>query len=439
MGTSAAAGQRTVTRENAPSVKAVRTPILARGHGVCWLLAFGACTCDAHAALPDYTQFELQARTNLIQNDAGYNLPPGSSFNSISAHIDDQARVSFPVQVVPMPPSSVPGVWFGSHGAGTIVTTGPLDVLISSETHHNADGVIVYTLFDTNNVDGIYRYDPIALTATRVSTSPLFPNSWSNARITGAGAIGYQAVFSGGRGLASTSGGSLLHAVDQGLDPGSPWTYLYTPTLNNQRVHFAKVATSADFTTATEIRSFDSAGTSQRLVANQGTLAGSPIRQFDNGLAVNDLGVVAFVASRASDQRRAVYRSDGVNLTELAVANPAGPITAIEFFRPAINNAGLVVFRATDAGGQALFVSDGTGVKRVIGRGDALGTDLGPGQIGQNNAADAVFSGAPAINADGDIAFIAALHPVGNDQVEWGSGVYVAYAVAVSLFADGFE
>ena len=398
-----------------------------------------ACAAPVCAALPGYGDFELQARTNLIVNDAGFNLPPGSSFNSISAHIDDAARVSFPVQVVPTGGSSAPGVWFGSGGSGALVTTGPVDSLISSETHHNAAGVIVYTLADTGGSDGIYRYDPITMTATRLSTSPLFPSSYGSVQITGAGAVGYQANFSGGRGLASTSGGSLLHVADQNLDPGSPWTFIYTPAFNTQRVHFAKVASSGDFVTATEIRRFDSAGGTQRLAANQGSDAGSSIRQFDNGLAVNDLGVVAFIASRVSDQRRAVYRSDGVTLTELAVANPAGPITGIEFFRPAINNAGVVVFRATDAGGQALYVSDGINLQRVIGRGDPLTTDLGPGQIGQNNLGDAVFSGAPSINAAGDIAFIAALHPAGNNQIEWGTGVFIAYADGDSMFANGFE
>jgi len=397
-----------------------------------------AC-CEVGAALPDYGAFQLQARSNLLVNDNGYNLPPGSSFNSISAHIDDQARVSFPVQVVPTGGSSAPGVWFGANGVGALVHLGPVDALVSSETHHNAAGVVVYTLVDTGGADGIYRYDPQTTQATRLGTTPVFPNSYGSPRISATGAIGYQANFSAGRGLASTSAGSsLLHAADRGLDPGSPWTFIYTPALNGQRVHFSKVATSPDFTTATEIRRFDSAGASTRIAANQGTDAGSPIRQFDNGLAVNDAGVVAFIASRASDQRRAVYRSDGVTLTELAVANPAGPITAIEFFRPAINADGLVVFRAVDAGGQALYLADGSSVKRIIGRADLLATDLGPGQIGQNNAGDAVFSGAPSINARGDIAFIAALHPAGNNQVEWGTGVFIAYA-QIAVFANGFE
>jgi len=84
-------------------------------------------------------------------------------------------------------------------------------------------------------------------------------------------------------------------------------------------------------------------------------------------------------------------------------------------------------------------VSDGVTLRRIIGRGDVLSTDLGLAQIGQNNASDAVFSGAPSINANGDVAFIAALHPDGNNQIEWGTGVFVASANLDTVFANGFE
>jgi len=403
------------------------------------LIILGVAAAGVRAGVPSYSNFQLQARTNLIVNDNGFNLPPGSSFNSITAHIDDQARVSFPVQVVPVGGSSAPGIWFGSGGLGALVYTGPVDALISSETHHNAAGTIVFSLSDTGGADGIYRYEPLTTLATRVSTSPLFPNSYSNVRITGAGAVGYQANFASGRGLASTGGGTFLHVSNRALDPKSPWTFIYTPAFNTQRVHFAKVATSGDFVTATEIRRFDSAGISQRLAANRGTDSSSVIRQFDNGLSVNNTGVIAFIAVRDSDGRRAVYRSDGITQTELAAVNPAGPITGLDFFRPAINGDGLVVFRAVDAGGQAIYVSDGVTLRRIIGRGDVLSTDLGLAQIGQNNASDAVFSGAQSINANGDVAFIAALHPDGNNQIEWGTGVFVASANLDTVFANGFE
>ena len=43
-----------------------------------------------------------------------------------------------------------------------------------------------------------------------------------------------------------------------------------------------------------------------------------------------------------------------------------------------------VVFRGQDANGQAVFVGDGKTLVRVIGKGDVVNTDQGPGQIGQH-------------------------------------------------------
>jgi hypothetical protein len=393
----------------------------------------------AHAQPPVHAAPQLQARTNLLINDNGYNLPPGSSFNSITADIDDNGRVAFPVQIVPDGAGSRPGLWFGGSGSGQVVYLGPVDALISSAVNMNNAGLIVFTLSDTGGSDGIYRYDNALPGAARVSTTPVFANSYSTPAINAAGQIGFQANFSAGRGYASINAGTAtLHVVDSALDPGSAYTYLYTPGFDAGRNIVAKVATSGDLTSNTEIRRFAADGNSLRLAANRGTDANSPLRQFDNSLALSDAGRVAFIATRFADNRRAVYRVDGTALTEIAAVDPAGTIRELEFFAPAINDAGLVAFRARDANGQAIYVGDGTALRRVVGKGDRLATDLGLGQVGQHNA-DSVFSGAPALNNLGDLAFIATLHPDGNNQVEWGSGVFVARVAGDAIFADGFD
>lgn len=395
----------------------------------------------APSVLPTYAAFELQARSNLLVNDAGYNLPPGSSFNSISAAINDDAEVAFTVGVVPDGTSSHPGVWSGSHGAGALVYDGPPDAFINSDAAVNSAGAIAFALSDTASSDGLYVYDPTASSASRVSTAPIFPNSYSVAGINADGIVGYQATFSSGRAYASTgNGSSVFHATDSGLDPGSAYTYLYSPAFNNLRHVVAKVATSPDQTSAIEIRAFAADASSTRILANTGVDPDSPYSRFDNGLAVNNLDVVAVVAVRASDNRRVVLRSDGTTTTEIAAVDPAGTIRDIDFFAPAINDAGVVAFRASDANGQAIYVGDGSGLIRVIGKGDAIDTDLGRAQVGQDNDTDAIFAGRPSINARGDIAFVAAVYPQGDNQTEWGSGVFVAYATADDgIFANGFE
>jgi hypothetical protein len=399
-----------------------------------------ALAAPAFAQLPVHAPPQLQARTNLLVNDNGYNLPPGSSFNSISADIDDGGRVSFPVQVVPNGTSSSGGVWFGpGDGTGSVAFLAPQDALISSSLRMNNGGLVVFTLVETAGADGIYRYDHALQNAARISTAPVFANSYGSPGINAAAQIGFQANFAGGRAYASMppAGGASVHVTDASLDPGSSYTFLYTPSFDDAREIVAKVATSGDFTSATEIRRFAVDGTSTRVAANRGTDAASPIRQFDNSVAVSDSGRVAFIATRADDSRRVVYRADGATLTPIAVVDPAGTIRELEFFAPTINDAGLVAFRARDANGQAIYVGDGTTLQRVAGKGDAVATDLGAGQIGQNNN-DSVFSGAPMLNNRGDLVFIATLHPVGQNQVEWGTGVFVA-KVPDLLFADDFE
>lgn len=403
------------------------------------LCIFLATTCASALATPTWSTFELQARTNLLVNDNGWNLPPGSSFNSISASLSNTAVVSFTVGVVPGAGGSHPGLWTGAHGVGTLVYEGPPDSLISSEAPINVDGRIVFTMRDTGSMDGLYLYDPVIGSAQRINTLPVLPNSYSSPDINSAGAIGYQAVYSGGRAFASTLGtNSVLHAADSAVSPGSAYTYLYTPAFDDQRRIAAKVSTSADLTTKQEIRLFGADGNSTLVVANQATDVASPWARFDNSVAVNAKGVVAVVAVRTSDNRRVVLRSDGATTTVIAAVDPAGTIREIDFFAPAINATGLVVFRARDAAGQAIYAGDGSTLSRVVGQSTAVGTDLGAAQIGQHDTSP-IFAGKPDVNDRGDIAFVAGLHPAGNNQVEWGSGVFVAYADADAIFDDGFD
>ena len=96
---------------------------------LCGSLAALFITSGAKAALPDYSRFELQARSNLLVNDNGYNLPPGAAFNSVSADINASAQVAFRMGVVPDasdPAQSRPGIWLGAHGTGELVYTGSI-------------------------------------------------------------------------------------------------------------------------------------------------------------------------------------------------------------------------------------------------------------------------------------------------------------------------
>ena len=386
----------------------------------------------ASAAVPTYHSVELQARSNLLVNDPGWNLPPGSSFNSISASINDSRIVTFPGNL-----------FAGIFGFIVVQHESPVDG-ISANVSINADGDVAYYTYDDGTNYRLRLFDAATVQSQIVNTLPITPVAYSGLSINAAGVIGYRAGLGSGYGLASTgAGSSLLHIVDANVQPG-PYAYIYTPAMNAQRLIASKVSIG-DFD-HNEIRSFASDGSFITLAVDKATDPASPYRRFDNGLAYNDAGQVAVVLNLDAGNVRAVYRfspgPSGVEATEIARVEAAGTIRAIDSFAPAMNNDGLVTFRGRDANGQAIYVGDGTTLRRVIGKDDLVATDLGIAGIGQHVDDPngwPIFSGAPGINAHGDIAFIAGLYPQGNNQVEWGSGVFVAYADGDVIFQDGFE
>lgn len=412
------------------------------------LLGFLIAAKAAKAEIPPYASFELQARSNLLVNDDGWNLPPGSSFNSISANINNSGFVAFPVQIVPIngdQSNTGVGLWSGSHGVGEIVALHELPIEgISSQVSINETGQVAYYTHDGGTNYRLRRYDPADGQSVLINTLPITPTTIGSTSINDLAVIGYRAGLGSGNGLASTgSGSSVLHAVDSNVQPG-PIAFIYTPAMNAQRRLACKVSIG-DFD-HNEIRSFASDGSSTTLVVDAATDAMSPFLRFDNGLAYNDNGQVAVALSLVAGNVRAIYRftptEGGVVAEEIARVETAGAIRGIEFFAPAMNNNGLVVFRALDTNGQAIYVGDGQTLQRVIGKGDPVSTDLGPARIGQhidNPTSWPIFSGAPDINDAGDIAFIAALHPDGDNQIEWGTGVFVASAAGDSIFSDGFD
>jgi hypothetical protein len=402
-------------------------------------LSIALCiSSGAQAQLPDYNDFELQARTNLIVNDNGFNLPPGASFNSVTVDMNDAAEVIFRVQVVPGFDGM--SVWFGSGGMGELVCDSDNDIeAIISDPKINNLGNVVFSQFFAAANNGVWLCNPTTQTAARLTAAPLGATSWGTPELNDSSEIGYRAGFGSGQAWVSFfAGAAAVHATEVGIDVGSPYDFLFSPSFDNQRrmAGVVRVAPAAPIAQHRQVRVFTSTGSSTQIAVDSTGNAASPFVSIDNFAALSDNGQVAFIATLAGNVR-SVQHGDGGSIVEIARVG-AGGLTEIESFGPAINASGLVAFRGRDANGQAIFVGDGQTLRRVIGKGDSIGSDLGPAQIGQNDSSP-VFGGGVAINASGDIAFTAALHPPGNNQIEWGTGVYIAYASTDTLFANGFE
>lgn len=392
-----------------------------RPAGIPLLLSLAlTATAATRAALPTYSTFELQARSNIVD---GYNLPALSSFNSKTPRLNDAGTIAFTLVSVG---GGDAGLWVGAGGTGSVVYTSLPGRILENPSIDSA-GNCAFEQADFLS-DGIFVYDA-ASGITSQAIPPVTFGSAGAADITDAGDIGFRGSPFGG--LQSwrlwKDGAETIYAAE-----GGDVAYLFTPSTNDAGAIAGKVRLgTTSGSSPDEIRVYDGPASYSVYAVDDDGDAGSPYVGFDNSLHLTDVGSVAFIADLGGGDR-GVFLTDGVSTVTIATESGDAIVADISFFPPRANDSGLVVFRGTDDKGlDAIFVGDGTDLARVVGEHDLVPTDLGTARIDQNDGS-VVFGGAVAINKDGDIAFNAALTPPEDDQVEWGSGMFVAYAAPAS-------
>ncbi len=384
----------------------------------------------AFGDVPTYEEPELQCRSNF---SGAFNLPNAAFFTNSTSSVNDLGEVAIEIGVIGG--SNSQGVWFGSEGAGSIVYQSQPGASFSDVSLNNAGRIVTTQIF--SSPEGVFFYDTSDSSSGLLTTLPFGASGWSTPQINDAGQLGFRAIFSGRNAWASVEGNaSAIHASEVDLDPQSPYSFLFTPAFNNSRQIAGKVrlgpAGQFGEDRPDQIVLTDADGSVQIIAEDQDSDPESSFTRFNNSVAVTDDGRVAFIAGLAKGGR-GLYLSDGTTTVEIANTN-SDPIDDIDFFSPAVNNAGVVVFRAFDATGRAIYVGDGDTLVRLVGEHDLVMTDLGMGRIDQNDNSP-VLGGSPSINNNGDVAFQATLTPPDNNQIEWGSGVFLARA-AVELLGD---
>ncbi len=369
---------------------------------------------------PTYVDWQLQARSNF---SGAFNLPDGAFFSNITAQVNDLGQTTFNVGV--LPGSAQKGVWFGAGGSGGLVYTSPDDAFIFSVSINNA-GRVVFE--QTDIAPGLYFYDSVAMNSGPVTNRPIGAVGWSSPQINGGGAIGYRARFANGNAFYYWDGqDARLIVAEVDLDFASPYSFLFTPSFNDQNQIAAKARLGGSGQVGEsqpdQILIFNADGSTRLIAEDQDSDPGSQFESFDNGVSLTNTGWVAFNARVGGV--RGVYLSDGATLIRIADESDA-EISTLEFFAPAANDAGLTVFRAFNAGGlRAIWAGDGQGLTRVIREHDLAPTDLGQARIDQHDGSP-VFGGGLDVNNAGQVAFTAGLTPPDNNQIEWGSGVFLA-------------
>ena len=397
--------------------------------GISISLALSAAAGASWGGPPSLFQYQLVVRSNFASNPGGSFRIPGSWFfnSNNTPGLNDLNEVAHQVGVTS---GDFPALWFGSAEAGGIVHQGPVGSFFSGASVNNAGDVVFEQQFSASN--GIYRYRKSTGMTGILTTRPLGASGWGSVQINNAGQVGYRASFSGPNAYVSFAGelNPPFHANDASLDPMSPFSFLFTPSFNNNRQIGAFVrrglAGQNGSSQPDEIRIFNSDGSSVLIAQDRNANPASNFASFDNGVSLNDNGWVAFQATLVSPANvRGVFLSNGVETRTIARTD-GGIISNLEFFAPSTNNIGFVVFRAFDtANKRAIWLGNGDWLVRVVSEEQLIDTDLGQARIDQNDNSP-VFGGGPRINNVSNVAFNAALTPANNNQIEWGTGCFVA-------------
>ncbi len=149
--------------------------------------------------------------------------------------------------------------------------------------------------------------------------------------------VGFRASFSGDHAWVSYDGedNPPFHALEQALEPSSPYWYLYTPSFNDQRVIAGKTSLAANHA-ADQIIAAPQLGDCAVLVEDRDAecrfelhqlrqlgFTASPFASFGNSVSLTNNGRVAFTAG-LDGGGEGVFLTDGATTTTIATTDHGG-------------------------------------------------------------------------------------------------------------------
>ncbi|MBU6412043.1 MAG: hypothetical protein KGS45_01095 [Planctomycetes bacterium] len=381
---------------------------------------------SAVAQVPQAWKIQLQCRGTNASNIPTFNLPAGASLTNQTPSINDAGQAA--VRAAFSSGQIVDVVFIGRDGTGSVVVRTQGGTGFSSAEMDLTDSTLLLTRAGGSAVEQ-------RLLNGTLEQSFGAPNgesvvSYTRSRWLG-NSVGYRGTTAGGvrKWIIDRFGPTGREQRNYLADgAGTSFLFLYPPTANAALQMGGKVD--------------DSAGNSAIIRMNAPgaitTLFSSTEPEVDfiaGGTDMNASGQMAFFV-RYNTSIGTVFRlirGDGQARTQIAQAGDLG-ITSPTMgnFPPAISSSGLVAFRARDAAGDALYIGDGTTLKRIVGMNDIVNTDLGPLALGFNfgGANIQAISGPIDINTRNQIVFCGVLS---NGSI----GMFTVSPCAADFNGDG--
>lgn len=382
----------------------------------CFAICF-AISSTSFALIPDYKAPEIMARAN---GPDSYKLPPMSFLNSTSPNINNNGDVSFKLMAVEG--ENTQALWVN----GKIVFRAP-EGKVMTEPSMNDNGLIAVSVFEEASSDGIYVYDMNSDSVANVlpaQGTDLIAHSYL--QVLSSGEIFFRGTHMGQDHSFYSLEKSLHMIFSEGEDTlGFQASYLFGPMVNNRRQMASKIRLGNkmdwDNTFPDQILLLNADGTHRIVARDQKSDPQSPYVGFANSVSLSESGLVAFVGILKDGTKTLVVDDNGVQ-TRYATEGQDG-VSELELFAPQVNSQGIAVFRATNLKGlRGIYLADGQQIRRVIGEGDQIPTDLGMGRILANPNFPG-FGGNVRINERNEIVFYTIINSAVGPH-EWGSGVY---------------
>jgi hypothetical protein len=415
------------------------------------VVSLASASALASGYWPVSYDYDLRARANLLVNPTGsFNVPHGSTFNSTTVSMNASGAVASKISSVGGT-ASLQGIFYAPTAAtGGVATVGPdIDTALWSDVVLGDSGRIALPV-SLSAANGIYFRDPSDAPGVQLLTNlPAGATSFGGLTVRSGNVTGFRANVAGNSLVSFDPAANSL--ATHASQTANGYSFIFTPHMNNPRLMVARVTNPAAGSSADDqVRTFSASGQTQLIVSEGQSIPDFGIVQaFESNPVINDVGDVAVII-RNTASVRTLFRisADGQTFTPIATAsttNPPGGVRGFAFFTPAINNHGAVAFRATEVSSidpsstDAVFIGDGTNLLKVVGERMQVPADIGLAQIGQETLSSPAFAGGIALNDRNQVAFTAGVHPDGNNQIEWGTAIYVANPIIRGDFDRDLE
>lgn len=383
-----------------------------------------------YAAIADYNAPTILARANIRD---GYNIPAMSFLNNTNPVINNRGDVTFKIMAVEGQNDQAIWVKTFEDDNGKIMYVAP-DQRFITDPSINDHGKIGFNLHDEGVTDGLFVLDSKTLDVEQVLSPDEQPiQFYTYPQINNNGHIFFRATDDANdRSFYEFNGTGLNKLLAEGIDSlGMKASYLFRPSVNEEGLIAFKSRLG-------NIGEWDENNPDQILVLNpnfdpkipasklitiakdRDSDAKSPYLRFGNTVSIATNGSVAFMGFLENGVKTIVVSHQNT-LVHIATEGQ-NDISEIEMFNPKINVHGQVVFRAKDLSGKrGIYLADASEVKRLVGEGDEIETDLGQGRILYNPNYPG-FGGDVDMNDQGEIVFYCLL--IDENERELGSAVY---------------